>query len=80
MYTRIITKAYICDGTGREGFVGDVAISGDRIAKVDTHINARSREVINGQGLVSKIIAIPTGNYLKILRSIVYCIKALLLF
>jgi dihydroorotase/N-acyl-D-amino-acid deacylase len=51
-YDYIIDDVRIIDGTGSPWFIGDVAIKGDRIAKVDRHIDTdKARYVIKAEGL-----------------------------
>lgn len=52
MYSILIQKAQIIDGTGHEGWIGDVAIEGDSIVEIAPHINIHAKEVIDGQGLM----------------------------
>jgi len=49
-YDIIIRGGTIQDGTGRPGFHGDVAITGDRIAKVGTLGNAAADTIIDAHG------------------------------
>jgi N-acyl-D-aspartate/D-glutamate deacylase len=48
----VIKNATIHDGSGRAGYVGDVAIAGDRIVGVGTVEIKGSPKVIDGKGLV----------------------------
>jgi N-acyl-D-amino-acid deacylase len=52
MYNYLIQKAQIVDGSGRSAFVGDVAISDNKIVEVKEHIKASAREVVDARGLV----------------------------
>src|SRR5947209_1233189 len=51
-YDILIKNGRVVDGTGRAGFVADVAIKGDRIARIGKLGNARARRVIDAKGLV----------------------------
>src|SRR5919202_542639 len=51
-YDLLIKNGRVVDGTGRPGFVADVAIKGDRIARIGKLQNARARRVIDARGLV----------------------------
>src|SRR5262249_58718759 len=46
----VIRDAFLCDGTGREGARGDLAVSGDRIAAVG-RVAERGTTEIDGAGL-----------------------------
>ena len=35
MHDLIIRNGYIVDGTGAKGFLGDIAIDGERISRID---------------------------------------------
>jgi len=50
-YDLIIRGGMVFDGSGRDGVVGDVAVSGDRIVAVSPKIDARAREEIDARGL-----------------------------
>ena len=50
MYDIIIRNGFIVDGTGSPGFRGDVAIEGDRIARIATHIDAPAVREIDAGG------------------------------
>jgi N-acyl-D-amino-acid deacylase len=52
MYDLIIQQARIIDGSGRLGYVGDVAVKDGLIQACDTHIPAEAAQLINGRGLV----------------------------
>ena len=51
-YDLLIRNGRIVDGTGRAGYVADVAVKGDRIARVGKLRGARARRVIDAKGLV----------------------------
>lgn len=53
-YDLLIKEGVVVDGTGQEGFSADVAISGDRIARVsrDSIASEQAQEVIEAKGLV----------------------------
>jgi dihydroorotase/N-acyl-D-amino-acid deacylase len=51
-YDLLIKNGRVIDGTGRRGYVADVAIKGDRIARIGKLKNARAHRVIDAQGLV----------------------------
>ncbi len=48
----LIRGATIHDGTGRPGFVADIAIRGDRIAAIGKLVDARAGRIIDARGLV----------------------------
>ncbi|HEX6805615.1 MAG TPA: D-aminoacylase [Terriglobales bacterium] len=52
-YDIIISGARIVDGTGAPWFVGDIAISGDRIAAMGDLQDARAKKRIDASGLVA---------------------------
>jgi N-acyl-D-amino-acid deacylase len=52
-YDVIISGARIVDGTGAPWFVGDIAISGDRIAAMGDLHDARAKKRIDASGLVA---------------------------
>jgi dihydroorotase/N-acyl-D-amino-acid deacylase len=51
-YDIIIRNGRVVDGTGRAGFEADVAIKGDRIARIGKLGKARARRTIDARGLV----------------------------
>lgn len=52
MFDLIITNATIIDGTGKEGYLGSVAVQGGKIAEIlPPSPNAEAKEVIEGDGL-----------------------------
>jgi dihydroorotase/N-acyl-D-amino-acid deacylase len=51
-YDLIIRNGRVVDGSGRPGFKADVAIKGDRIARVGNLSGAQARRVIDAQGQV----------------------------
>jgi N-acyl-D-amino-acid deacylase len=51
-YDLLIKNGRVIDGTGRQGYIADIAIKGDRIARIGRLANARARRVIDARGLV----------------------------
>lgn len=51
MFDLVIKNGFIVDGTGSDGFVGDVAITGDTIAAVGTDLGP-ARRVLDATGLL----------------------------
>ncbi|HKC64239.1 MAG TPA: D-aminoacylase, partial [Pyrinomonadaceae bacterium] len=51
-YDILIKNGRVVDGTGRAGFLADIAIKGDRVARIGKLSNARGRRVIDAKGLV----------------------------
>src|SRR4051812_12119139 len=51
-YDILIKNGRVIDGTGRAGFVADIAIKNDRIARIGKLSNARARRTIDAKGLV----------------------------
>jgi N-acyl-D-amino-acid deacylase len=51
-YDLVIRNGRIVDGTGRAGYVADVAIKDDRIVKIGKLANATATRTIDAQGLV----------------------------
>lgn len=51
MYDVLIQNGTLIDGSGRKRFRGDIAISGDRIAKIAPEINEPASRIINAEGL-----------------------------
>ncbi|HYJ46428.1 MAG TPA: D-aminoacylase [Pyrinomonadaceae bacterium] len=51
-YDILIRNGRVVDGTGRAGFVADIAIKGERIARIGKLGGARARRVIDAKGLV----------------------------
>lgn len=51
-YDIIIKNGFIVDGTGNPGFYGDVAIKGDKIAKIATKIDGNADRVIDAKGMM----------------------------
>jgi N-acyl-D-amino-acid deacylase len=51
-YDLVIKNGRVVDGTGRAGYVADVAIKGDRIARIGKLAKARARRVIDARGMV----------------------------
>lgn len=51
-YDLLIKNGRVIDGTGRQGYIADVAIKGDHIARIGNLANARARRVIDAHGLV----------------------------
>jgi N-acyl-D-aspartate/D-glutamate deacylase len=52
MFDLKITGGTIVDGTGRPGFVGDVAVEGSMIVAVGEHVDGDAMEVIDATGCV----------------------------
>lgn len=52
MYSLIIKKATIIDGSGKKGFVGDVAIEDDKIVAVAPNITASGKKIFDATDLV----------------------------
>src|SRR5947207_8320725 len=52
-YDFIISEARIVDGTGAPWFIGDIAVSGDRIAAIGDLRNASANKRIDASGLVA---------------------------
>jgi dihydroorotase/N-acyl-D-amino-acid deacylase len=52
-YDFIISGARIVDGTGAPWFIGDIGISGDRIAAIGNLRHASAKKRINAEGLVA---------------------------
>src|SRR4051794_4186478 len=52
MFELKITGGTIVDGTGRAGFVGDVAIDGGVIVAVGERVDGDAREVIDATGCI----------------------------
>src|SRR5665648_9049 len=52
MYDIVIRHGLVVDGTGKKGFIGDVAIMGDKIAKIDTLIVENGTKEVNATGKV----------------------------
>lgn len=52
MYDIVIRQGLVVDGTGQKGFVGDVAIRGDRIAKIGTTISEKGLRELDATGKV----------------------------
>jgi dihydroorotase/N-acyl-D-amino-acid deacylase len=52
MFDLLIKGATIVDGTGAKTWVGDTAITGDRIAALDRHIPGEARRVLAADGYV----------------------------
>jgi len=50
--SRVIVGALVVDGTGRQAFVANVRIVGDRITKVGRFVTRADEEVIQARGLV----------------------------
>src|ERR1044071_305975 len=51
-YDLLIRNGRVIDGTGRRGYMADVAIKGDRIARIGNLKNARAHRVIDARGHV----------------------------
>lgn len=52
MYSLIIKNATIIDGTGKKGFISDVAVEGDKIVAVSNNITAGAKQIFDGANLV----------------------------
>ncbi|HHY27170.1 MAG TPA: amidohydrolase family protein [Desulfitobacterium dehalogenans] len=52
MYDLIIRRGLIVDGTGQKGFIGDLAIQGDRIAKIGPSIPEQGIREVDAAGKV----------------------------
>lgn len=52
MYDILIKNGFLVDGTGRKGFYGDIAISDDKIIKIDDHILEKAQKVIDAEGKI----------------------------
>lgn len=52
MYSLLIKKATVIDGTGAAPIIADVAINGDRIVNIATEINSSATEVVQANGKV----------------------------
>jgi len=51
-YDLLIKNGHVVDGTGSPWYSADVAVRGDRIAKIGKLADARARQVIDARGLV----------------------------
>ena len=49
-YDLIIKNGFIVDGTGNPGFKADLAIIDDEIKKIASHIDAKSKNIIDAEG------------------------------
>lgn len=52
MYDIVIRKGLIVDGTGQQGFIGDIAINGDRIVKMGPAISENGIREVDAEGKV----------------------------
>ncbi len=52
MYDVVIRNGYIIDGTGAKGFIGDLAIQGDRISKIGLVIEEKGLKEVDASGKV----------------------------
>lgn len=52
MYDVVIRNGLIVDGTGTKGFLGDVAIKGERISKIDTKISEKGLKEVDASGKI----------------------------
>ncbi len=50
MYDILIKNGMLYDGTGQPGFTGDIAVTGERIAKVAPSIDGPAKLVIDAGG------------------------------
>jgi len=66
----LIRRGTIIDGSGQPGFIGDVAVSGDRITAIGSLVGAEAAQVVNATGLVvcPGFIDIHTHSDLTLLR------------
>ena len=47
-YDVVVRNGTVYDGSGSEGFIADVAISGDRIAKIGPKLSGKGKKEIDG--------------------------------
>lgn len=52
MFDLIIQKAFLIDGTGKPGWIGDLAVTDGQIAAIEPAIEAEASQYINGEGLI----------------------------
>ena len=52
LYDVLVRNGRICDGSGGESYVGDVAIQGDRIVKVGSLLDGHGKTEVDATGLV----------------------------
>jgi len=71
IYDTVIKKVTVIDGSGAHGFLADVAILADKIAKIGEISPQSARLVINGQGLVLApgFIDVHTHDDLEVVRN-----------
>ena len=50
MYDLLIQNGLVIDGTGKPAFPADVAVSGDRIAKIAPKIEEEAKKVYDAKG------------------------------
>lgn len=53
MFDLVVRRALVVDGSGRPGNEGDIAVAGDRIARLGDLAGASPRREIDGRGLVA---------------------------
>ena len=51
LYDYVIRNGTIYDGSGSEGYVADVAISGDRVAKIGLNLPGKGKKEVNASGM-----------------------------
>ncbi len=52
MYDTLIKNGFVVDGTGAPGFIGDVAVKGDKIVKIAKEIEGEAEKVIDAKGKI----------------------------
>lgn len=52
MHDLIIRNGYIVNGTGEKGFIGDIAVDGDKISRIDSIIHEKGLKEIDASGKV----------------------------
>lgn len=52
MHDIVIRNGYIVDGTGTKGSIGDIAIDGERISKIDAFIKEKGKKEIDASGKI----------------------------
>ena len=51
VYDVIIRNGTVYDGSGSEGFISDIAISGDRINKIGSNLAGKGKKEIDARGM-----------------------------